>query len=682
MQSYGAVGTILITDISFLYATNLTTSNLVVLSESTRPDSVSSVYASTIIDGDNDYIGLKAIYLQNVAVSLQNVSLFAFCNSSDVDIIISEELCRGTEIMVQDSVVSQIRDLSLEENAIGCNIAAGVLNISGTSKIFDCNTIALHGDTFSLSSNSTVSFTREFIADFNEDMYIQGEVRQLQGTPQSCWENSGVKITAFGCDSIVSKRGSYSVWKGDPNVASGGLLAMKSSKRIVIESGRLLSTSLLMCGANIALDRLASVSADNYGCAMNDGKGRGGDGAGGGFGGRGGMSGNNTAGGSAYGSYDFNNGTYTDQLMLYTGSGGGGCHNLTDANICADESYSRGGGVVLINASTSLTMDGTVTASGGNGTTVSGGGSGGSIVIASPGMVGQGFIYARGGSGRNGSAVDTSAVTGGGGGGRILYDSQGNYSYSAFKGWLSVLGGNGSSDATTGGAGTITSLVCPPGQYHTANDAQLQLVQCTPCPTGRYKDAASNGECIKCPEDLKPSESFFVGTGMVNEECAFECKHGLKYEFDDCLTEFQIFVEALGGQTIFAALASGIVVFVFLPLMILRNLRANGLCKRRATEMNYNTSKRVEKSLSSDWFTGTSGTNPVDILNTEDTSSTVDSSQAAQDDVARKAKIKAFELESPSISPMHASAPVPGALRRESSMRGGKLLFSLHCVCY
>ena len=101
-----------------------------------------------------------------------------------------------------------------------------------------------------------------------------------------------------------------------------------------------------------------------------------------------------------------------------------------------------GGGVIQLNVSGILQMDGRISANGGNGSgSGGGGGSGGSIWLTVGTLSGAGAITANGGNG-----VD--AIGGGGGGGRISV----GYTANSFSGLISAYGGGG---ANWGGAGTV-----------------------------------------------------------------------------------------------------------------------------------------------------------------------------------------------------------------------------------
>ncbi len=100
-------------------------------------------------------------------------------------------------------------------------------------------------------------------------------------------------------------------------------------------------------------------------------------------------------------------------------------------------------------ASETVTINGTITANGGNGVNRSGGGSGGGIYLSCSTVAGRGNIRANGGNGGSGYG-------GGGGGGRIAIRCQ----YKHFLGTCSVTNGAG---AQPGQIGTIYWRIQAPG---------------------------------------------------------------------------------------------------------------------------------------------------------------------------------------------------------------------------
>ena len=145
-----------------------------------------------------------------------------------------------------------------------------------------------------------------------------------------------------------------------------------------------------------------------------------------------------TYGGKGYGNTKYTYGDFLDPVGL--GSGGGSSRQFNEC-----DKGGAGGGAVRINATVSLTVNGTISSKGVSGETNSGaGGSGGSISLIAPTISGNGALEANGGGGQNAS--------GNGGGGRISlkYSSANNYS-----GTLVASAGSG---GTGGEAGTVTIL--------------------------------------------------------------------------------------------------------------------------------------------------------------------------------------------------------------------------------
>ena len=168
----------------------------------------------------------------------------------------------------------------------------------------------------------------------------------------------------------------------------------------------------LISAADITVASGGSINADGQGFNGSQGPGLGLERAGGGYGGRGGNS-TSDPGGSTYGS---------SSSPTALGSGGG-------ANAALYYRGGSGGGAMELNASGTITIDGTLSADGSNGFYSGGGdgagGSGGSIWISSGTLTGSGIVSANGGIGFRQSYV------GAGGGGRIdvsdgIYDFTGS----------------------------------------------------------------------------------------------------------------------------------------------------------------------------------------------------------------------------------------------------------------
>lgn len=188
---------------------------------------------------------------------------------------------------------------------------------------------------------------------------------------------------------------------------------------------------------------LGGTSSGN-GAGTGGGTGGSGTNAGGGaYGGNGGNASGGNIGGTGYG-------TIESPALLGSGGGAGGA-----------DTGGNGGGAIKINAATStVTVNGSITANGGNGSagccSGAAGGSGGSIWIIANTLAGSGTITANGGT--NGSRTEPGA----GGGGRIDADCSTNSSTATVQ----TYGGNQTS-GQRGGAGTIN--LC--GVVTAANDS-------------------------------------------------------------------------------------------------------------------------------------------------------------------------------------------------------------------
>jgi hypothetical protein len=152
------------------------------------------------------------------------------------------------------------------------------------------------------------------------------------------------------------------------------------------------------------------------------------------FGGGGGHAGYGALGGyvNSYGGITYDSTT----APSIAGSGGGGSA-IYQTNVAGS-----GGGVIRLIVNGALTVDGKISANGGNAApNGGGGGAGGSVYLTAGIFAGTGLISANGGAGN-------SATSGGGGGGRIAIE----YTSSVFAGVTSASGGSGFG---RGGAGTI-----------------------------------------------------------------------------------------------------------------------------------------------------------------------------------------------------------------------------------
>jgi hypothetical protein len=243
-------------------------------------------------------------------------------------------------------------------------------------------------------------------------------------------------------------------------VQSGGILATSgihiiTAPTMTVNSGGKIHADGLGCPSSQSYDYAAippvcAQKGSGGGAGTAPGFGEGGNnpggsrGAGGaGYGGAGGdaTGTNGGAGGFSYGDPDLT------QVMLGSGGGGDPSSGILGG---------AGGGAVNINVSGTLTVDGTISASGSSGDSsgliTSGGGSGGSIFITVGTPAGTtGIIRTDGG--------DAPGNSGGGGGGRMRVEITGD---NTFRGNCEALPGNAFL-AGTGQAGSITFRARPDG---------------------------------------------------------------------------------------------------------------------------------------------------------------------------------------------------------------------------
>lgn len=273
--------------------------------------------------------------------------------------------------------------------------------------------------TLEIRSNTTVAVSNALVAGTG----LLSESSQLR-------LNGGGVITNFSLTStsLVTVAGARQL--------QGGLLFLTNGARIVMESrdnngqvgGQWAATGSVVQVQSLIIAPGCQINADGqgYGSAgwydsPGTGPGAGGAGSysgGGGGGGHGGRGGNGKvgAGGTNCG---------LESFPISAGSGAGSGWN--------GYGLQRGGGAMIVQADY-LRLDGTISASGQDGSSDVGGGAGGSMLLNIGVLEGNGGLLARGGAG--------SGTCGGGGGGRIaLYTAD----YSRFTGFTnsSVAGGTG-----------------------------------------------------------------------------------------------------------------------------------------------------------------------------------------------------------------------------------------------
>jgi len=224
---------------------------------------------------------------------------------------------------------------------------------------------------------------------------------------------------------------------GELTIRTGSKLTHRanSAKKLYAVNVKVLRNMVVEAGGSVNVAGLGYAGGASGGNGYGPGYGVGSmenGGGGAGHGGNGGKGHGGTAGGVSYGSI-----VAPDEL----GSGGGGSNGVIGG---------MGAGQINLVVGGTLTINGSLIATGSagmtNGSYGSGGGAGGSINIVAGSLMGLGTLDASGGAGGAGS------VRGGGGGagGRIGL-------YGSFNGTVSVPGGSGGGLAQPGAYGTIGS---------------------------------------------------------------------------------------------------------------------------------------------------------------------------------------------------------------------------------
>ncbi|HXZ24722.1 MAG TPA: IPT/TIG domain-containing protein, partial [Nitrospiria bacterium] len=241
-----------------------------------------------------------------------------------------------------------------------------------------------------------------------------------------------------------------------------------------IDAGGVVHSNGQGCGFSQSFNVASGFGCVNNGTGTTAGYGEGADfnsssggGGGGGYGGAGGHGGAPSTSGGAGGF------TYGDSNLTTIMLGSGGGNNATYSPTAFG---GAGGGAIKIDASGTLTINGTISANGANGVqgtgTASlgpiyngGGGSGGSLEMNVHNIAGQGLVQADGGAGGAADTVTDPLFAdnygGGGGGGRVLI----NIDFTGSNGFIGAVealggasGGSGLNNhpGTPGGTGSVT----------------------------------------------------------------------------------------------------------------------------------------------------------------------------------------------------------------------------------
>jgi hypothetical protein len=255
---------------------------------------------------------------------------------------------------------------------------------------------------------------------------------------------SGETITGIGSITINSGIG----LQMNPNTREGQVTISLSGNLTV---NGFLNSNGMISAANITIASGGIIKATGRGFAGGasnfQGSGPGGGavvgtgGAGGSYGGVGGFPSSGAATGTLYGDE-------MAPISFGSGGGSGGTGGLGG----------NGGGALKLTASQDISVFGTLSADGTDGTIKSGGGAGGSLWIQAQNLMGTGLISAKGGLG-----AGSAPSGGGGGGGRIKFDSGIN----KFAGSINVNG--------AGNLIAAAAYVGAPGTYRQALNFAVQF---------------------------------------------------------------------------------------------------------------------------------------------------------------------------------------------------------------
>ncbi|NLE68371.1 MAG: hypothetical protein GX608_13210, partial [Lentisphaerae bacterium] len=286
------------------------------------------------------------------------------------------------------------------------------------SNSFQARNLMLTNGILSVSNYTGVSFQQDVSVsgaggalnvwasplDIGQDLAING------GTMRYSFVSTNPHSLHFGGNLELTNGAALHLYAGPTNSIAGsfhgGLLDL-SGKNLVIPTNCVLypysnptnGGSIKMAVNNLTVGAGGSINANGLGYKGGDsrsqykGYGTGGSAprGGGGYGGQGGKS-----GGAPYG---------TVAGPMYPGSGGGGFSTYAYVG-------GNAGGLVHVEATGAITLDGKIFVNGLSGDSYCGGGSGGGVLLVCRTFSGNGSIYAKGGHYSN-------ANCGGGGGGRI-----------------------------------------------------------------------------------------------------------------------------------------------------------------------------------------------------------------------------------------------------------------------
>ena len=316
------------------------------------------------------------------------------------------------------------------------------------------------------------------VADVPADMMIQpspdGTYCYGTGLVQACFQNappSGARTlnaaintdTSSLCDT-GSANAAWCVVAAQTITVQGTVTATGSKPLVLVATGTIDVQGTLDVGSHRTPAVSIGPAANPATCGAGTAPGTSGGGAGGSFGGTGGDGGGtnntNTAGGKAA------NAVVPNTLR-------GGCKGQ-NGNGGTAGTQGNGGGAVYLIAETSITISGTITASGSSGTGGTnnqsgggGGGSGGFMGLDTPTVTNPGVVVANGGGGGEGSGqmtagndgADPVGIAAGAGGANGTANGGDGGNGAAAATLMGSIGSNGSTGGGGGGAGGGAGIV-------------------------------------------------------------------------------------------------------------------------------------------------------------------------------------------------------------------------------
>jgi hypothetical protein len=517
-------------------------------------------------------------------------------------------------------------------------------NISVYSTIIGINSLSMRASksiTFFPSSRMEVYDSAVIVSLATVD--LRGSFKQPYPNANAC-DVHAANIQNYSCQSISED----AKWLGE--FSSSGLIAV-SGKKVSID-GIVNATGIVLCGQEVDITSRGVADSSGYGCPMNTGLGCGcPSGGGGGLGGSGSLAMSKTIDGQKvdvdcdsllcmgmpHAPQDAN---YKGEMSNYhlltvtVGSGGG---SIQDSHIAG-----RGGGIVVIEANVSISVNGKVLANGQDAfvkplpSVPYGSGSGGTIVIRTHFLDGIGEIHADAGENK----FFNSTFEGGyGGGGRIVFAADPFYD-NQFLGSFSIGSGNMSK------SGILFPPACPKGMYARLTGGYLEA--CMECEEGYYKAMDDNTQCVPCTN--KRPNSYFSETGQTQPECAFECEAGYQRVGNSCLDSFGQFLESINGFPILGAIGSSVIILLFAPCIIMKNVMVyrSHKVELKQDENKLKLKRRMDAGGIGDFFSNVGSVNVVDLVAETEMNPVIKQSETPSQSVAHSSVDKVVDSTLPS----------------------------------